>query len=616
MSPKRLNKEDYTVGWICALPIPELQASRLLFDGDEHEDVILGHDTLHQYVYGEMNGHNIVMGCLPASQMGKASAAAVAAEMTATFPKLKFGLLVGIGGAVPAPHDIRLGDVVVGLPDLNSSHGGLIQYDFGKAVHDGTFVRTGQLNQPHISLLSGLGKVRSAPRAKSEFLRYLDTYKEDSYWKPAENDYLFGASYKHVEGQDTCASCDPDQIKPRPKRSISAPTVHYGLIASGDQVMKDAAKRDALSAQYSGVFAFEMEAAGIANILPCLVVRGMCDYCDSHKNKAWQPFSAAAAAAWTKELLRNIVPIQRNGHMLNRWEQRAETTQETWMQQFVGQLSTAKRSGNYDCNEQRRVYSLTTQLGAVDDVRKLIDRISSYEPRKVLNRISRKKLQGTTEWLTSVPAFVGWESGSISSRTTAIRRMMFTAPTSKDTVVVHHFFQYPNIKAADLFRSLSKQLIQLHIAGNELCSSALVHDLDLHFGDCNRSPDLDELVDDVMIPLTYVIEKLIICVDGIDMNEEREQSHIWAGLRKLLEQRSQQQKATKLLITAENESHVATLLPSNATRIRLDQGLISNDIEMYIDARLQERVHPRQLFHNTHLRERVKETLLQRAENM
>lgn len=36
---------------------------------------------------------------------------------------------------------------------------------------------------------------------------------------------------------------------------------------------------------------------------PCLVIRGICDYADSHKNDRWQPYAAATAAAYAKELL-------------------------------------------------------------------------------------------------------------------------------------------------------------------------------------------------------------------------------------------------------------------------------------------------------------------------
>ncbi|KAK5720333.1 hypothetical protein LTR15_007607 [Elasticomyces elasticus] len=98
---KKLRKEDYTVGWICALPNPEWKASRLLLD-ETHEVVRLGLAASQQYVYGSMNGHNVVMGCLPATQLGTASAAAVASEMGSTLPCLRLGLMVGVGGGVPS----------------------------------------------------------------------------------------------------------------------------------------------------------------------------------------------------------------------------------------------------------------------------------------------------------------------------------------------------------------------------------------------------------------------------------------------------------------------------------------------------------------------------------
>lgn len=92
----KLQKEAYTVGWVCALPVPEWQASRLLFD-EEHEDAALGPNVSYQYAFGQINGHNVVMGCLPDEQPGVGMAASVATEMRLVFPALRFALLVGIG---------------------------------------------------------------------------------------------------------------------------------------------------------------------------------------------------------------------------------------------------------------------------------------------------------------------------------------------------------------------------------------------------------------------------------------------------------------------------------------------------------------------------------------
>jgi hypothetical protein len=96
----------------------------------------------------------------------------------------------------------------------------------------------------------------------------------------------------------------------RNQRGSQEIVVHYGTIASGNQVIKDGLTRDRLSSELGGVLCFEMEAAGLMNSFPCLVIRGICDYADSHKNKRWQPYAAAAAAACAKEVLSVIPPAE------------------------------------------------------------------------------------------------------------------------------------------------------------------------------------------------------------------------------------------------------------------------------------------------------------------
>lgn len=71
--------------------------------------------------------------------------------------------------------------------------------------------------------------------------------------------------------------------------------------------MKHALLRDRLAAE-KDVLCFEMESAGLMNQFPCLVIRGICDYSDSHKNKEWQGYAAMAAAAYAKDLLYRIPP--------------------------------------------------------------------------------------------------------------------------------------------------------------------------------------------------------------------------------------------------------------------------------------------------------------------
>jgi nucleoside phosphorylase len=114
-------------------------------------------------------------------------------------------------------------------------------------------------------------------------------------------DTLYKASYMHNPRYKSCQQCKGGEILRNP-RTGSYPLIHYGLIASGNSLMRDGRMRDRLGKKHN-VLCFEMEAAGVVNTIPCLVIRGICDYCDSHKNKLWQEYAAATAAAYAKLLL-------------------------------------------------------------------------------------------------------------------------------------------------------------------------------------------------------------------------------------------------------------------------------------------------------------------------
>jgi nucleoside phosphorylase len=302
-----LATQDYTVAVICALH-KELKAVRMLFD-ETHDSPEVPHRDPNHYVFGGMAKHNVVATCLPDGEYGTNTAADVAANMKRSFPRLRFCLLVGIGGGVPGKHDIRLGDVVVSTPGGASV--GVLPYDTIKTLEDGTFQINGYLHPSPRCLRSALSEIQSDPRIGNEPLAtYLQQIADSDcqYNHPGEhNDTLFSPDYAHLETPrtETCEGCDSAKVQIRPPRGSSQPQIHYGLVASGNQVMRSATTRDKLGAQY-GIMCFEMEAAGIMNILSCLVIRGICDYCDSHKNKHWQKYAAATAAAFAKLLLSRV----------------------------------------------------------------------------------------------------------------------------------------------------------------------------------------------------------------------------------------------------------------------------------------------------------------------
>jgi nucleoside phosphorylase len=301
---RRLRREDYTVGCVCALPV-ELAAAKEMLD-EKHEDAIrgVGDNDENVYCMGSIAGHNVVIVCLPSGHIGNNPAAAVATQMQAAFKGIRFSLMVGIGGGVPSTEaDIRLGDVVVSQPLL--TFGGVVQYDLGRRTPN-QLERIGSLNSPPQILLSAVGTVQAnAMLGESTLSGHLSTLERIRTFqrRSAGPDLLFKATYNHQHGA-TCDQCGAENQQPRPERESGAEvTVHYGTIASGNQVIKDAAKRDRISAELGGVLCFEMEAAGLMSSFPCLVIRGISDYADTHKNYKWQAHAAGTAAAYAKELL-------------------------------------------------------------------------------------------------------------------------------------------------------------------------------------------------------------------------------------------------------------------------------------------------------------------------
>ncbi|KAK0704300.1 nucleoside phosphorylase domain-containing protein [Lasiosphaeris hirsuta] len=313
MSSRRtLSPQDYKVGWICALST-ELAASEAMLD-EVHNPVAQDSIDHNSYTLGRICGHNVVMMCLPAGGTGTVSAARAATRMANSFRSLRFGLMVGIGGGVPSEEkDIRLGDVVVSSP--NAKSGGVLQYDFGKTVQEGRFVQTGTLDKPPEVLRAALSRLQAKHMIQDPgFLQYLaDMAANHAKMKAgfahpgADKDILYDGLYNHPEGpgHGTCIGCDPARRVQRAPRGSTDPVIHLGLIASGNQVMRDGATRDRLRREM-GMDCFEMEAAGLMDGFPCLVIRGICDYADSHKNKGWQPYAAATAAAYAKELLYTV----------------------------------------------------------------------------------------------------------------------------------------------------------------------------------------------------------------------------------------------------------------------------------------------------------------------
>lgn len=238
--------------------------------------------------------------------MGNNASASRTSRMLDHFPRMKHVLMVGIAGGVPHParpeDHVRLGDVVV------SDRNGVVQYDLGKELLDPA---TGQINfitrtpprPPGAELLEAARLMQAGElRGERAWLKWLARAKDlpNSQRPPAGKDELY-------ETLDQAKRLEPPID---PQRRPDQARVFLGTIASADRVLKNPILRDSLRDQY-GVKAIELEGSGVTDATwrlehSYLVVRGICDYCDTHQNDVWQEYAAAVAAAYTRGLLATL----------------------------------------------------------------------------------------------------------------------------------------------------------------------------------------------------------------------------------------------------------------------------------------------------------------------
>ncbi|KAF3932112.1 hypothetical protein ABW20_dc0107063 [Dactylellina cionopaga] len=322
-----LKRSDFEITIICALPLEASAIKTILEQTDistynnEDDDSGAGKSASdsNQYTIGKIGRHNVVLVHMPS--MGKISAAAAASNLKHSFRNIKLALLVGICGGVPKG-DIRLGDVAIGKQ--------VIQYDFGRQYPNG-FKRKNNtadtLGRHNPEILAFMAKLESGKdNLEAKTAEYLTAMSSPEKTKRLRDD-LFPPEYQHkhydaedcsdgkcMSGTDVCdvalsssceeLKCDRDELD-RSNKPKKAPSLHFGTIASGDTVMKSGEDRDKLASteKESNIIAFEMEGAGVWDYVPCIVVKAICDYSDSHKNKKWQEYAATSAAASAKAIL-------------------------------------------------------------------------------------------------------------------------------------------------------------------------------------------------------------------------------------------------------------------------------------------------------------------------
>ncbi|CAI6090726.1 unnamed protein product [Clonostachys chloroleuca] len=304
-----LDPARYSIAWIAPLPI-EARAAMCLLDREHVGRFPMQRGDDYVFQAGEVCGHNVVIATLPAGQpYGNGSAAALAAQIKKYFPNLWFGLLVGVAAGLPklggsSPRDIRLGDVLVALPDGDSA--GLVAYDLGKETEDGfQLLRGGHaLAVTETVVRAAIGNIQlRAPDDVNLILPYYEAIKDKRHQTGTFSDPGQDLDQLLSNGNTKAIAIEQREHRPDDQRT----RIWYGPIGSGEKLLKNAKKRDELRDRYN-LIGVEMAAAGATVSLPVGVIRGVCDYGDERKNKEWHPYAAAMAAAYAKAVLAQIGP--------------------------------------------------------------------------------------------------------------------------------------------------------------------------------------------------------------------------------------------------------------------------------------------------------------------
>lgn len=573
---------DYTVGWICALPI-EMAAAKSMLE-EIHSALPNSLHDHNTYTLGRIGVHNIVIACMPSGVYGTTSAGTVANQMISTFRSIRFGLMVGVGAGVPTRSiDIRLGDVVVSTP--TERYGGVVQYDYGKTAPDGKIRHIGMLNKPPEVLLTAISQLRAdyslrpswIPRFLSEMLLKNPDMSTDLSLRPQQEDHLFEAQYEHVQSESTCAQCDKSRLVVRPPRAGgNVPQVYYGLIASGNQVMKHGGTRDRLATEL-GVLCFEMEAAGLMDAFPCLVIRGICDYADSHKNKQWQPYAAGTAAAYAKELLSVIS----SGRVLTT----ATVTNEE-MPQVQGRAQ--QREQQKEQQKERRRERLLASLA--------FDQID-------LRQMTVKKAHTRTcDWLLTHSEYLRWLDANElhqhhgflwikgkpgAGKSTLMKfALAHTRETIEDGVVISFFFNargaHMEKSTIGMYRSLLLRLLEQLPALQQLLDR------------CDLAPNttgnyewtiesLENLFDDAVRNLR---EASLICfIDALDECPEDQIREMMASFQRLGELATYTRTSFRVLFSSRHYPHI-TIRKGLSLDLEGQDGH-DQDIANYIDSELR-----------------------------
>ncbi|KAK2813151.1 hypothetical protein FQN50_000828 [Emmonsiellopsis sp. PD_5] len=538
------DRSGFQVAIICALPI-EATAINALFDKtyDERKYGKEPGDS-NAYSMGTIGHHNVVLVHMP--EAGKVAAASAAGMLSTSFRRIQLALVVGVCGGVPYggyavremfDGDHYTDDDFIFLGDVVISEG-LIQYDLGRRLPDNTFMRKNSLRdnlpRPRPNMRAILAKLKAEPgrswlRSKTaESLKLLRSnlggtvsypgIAEDKLYKPTHHHKHHGTCTACTNENGQSGPCDRatkmscEQLGCNEEENMrryrlyprSKPDIHFGLIASGDTVMKSGEDRDDIALS-DGVIAFEMEGAGVWESFPStLVIKGVCDYADSHKSKKWQRYAAATAAAVTKCFL------------------------EVWTS---GSTSGPHKAGDLNHDPGRRIREL--------EVLKKLGK-APYRDQKDRNP---ERVPETCEWFATHGLFREWKESETSSmlwvsadpgcgKSVLAKHLVDSViPTTDTRTTCYFFFKDDFEEQKSVVIALSCILRQLFLQKRILLSDQILEQFEIGEGKLENS--FSGLWDILLTAAKYEDAGEIVCVlDAIDECEDHGRSQLSEALCK------------------------------------------------------------------------------------
>ncbi|KAE8371840.1 Pfs, NACHT and ankyrin domain protein [Aspergillus bertholletiae] len=574
---KALETRDmYTVGWIAALPLERAAAMAML--DEKHEkplDFVQPHNDTNSYTWGRIHDHNVVIASLAVGRYGTTPAAATALPMLSSFPQIRIGFLVGIGAGIARPdrgRDIRLGDIAVSQPYGNS--GGVIQYDLFKAKPGNVWESRAFLNSPPEVLLRALGNLQAQHELESPRVREYLEEMITRYPRLAKQGYV----HQGFENDQLFKTTDPSEEVRRERRDSTEPEIHYGIIASGNTLFKDAAHRENILEEIGEeCICFEMEAAGLMNNFPCVIIRGICDYADSHKSDRWQRYAAATAAAYAKELL-CFVPspdLQRTQKAID------------ILQDISGKVADIR--------------SITTGTRAVvedlsqdNQFNKIKEWLSPPDPSTNLNEAQKKRQEGTGIWFLESNPFQEWKTGTRQHlwlhgipgcgktvlSATIINHL--NQQLNSSHVILDFFFDFTDQNKQSLDNLVRSLVAQLY----SRCENSR-KELDTLFSSYEqgrRQPSQESLIVTFLQMANYV-PKIQVVIDALDECTTRKDLLLW--MENLARSGSTR---FHLLVTSRKEEDIESELKRwlrQEDLFSIQQDPVNHDIRTYIHKRLQ-----------------------------